>query len=81
MRPIESAVLVSDGGDVVWSSTSALGPNVQVLRPTPSGKDRSFRGRFHVYDVDHVDLDTPGTLLYKSPLLTVSPGEVWELVQ
>lgn len=71
-------VFRSDNGEVLWSSASAVGPNVQVLRPVP-GQDQSFTGRFHVYDVDHVDHDAPGTLLHKSPVLTVRPGEVWEL--
>ena len=70
---------MSDNGEVLWSSTSAVGPNVQVLRPVPGQQDQSFTGRFHVYDVDHVDHESPGTFLYKSPILTVSPGEVWEL--
>lgn len=72
-------VFMSDGGEVLWSSASALGPNVQVLRPVPQ-QDGLYKGRFHVYDADHVDNDAPGTLLYKSPIFTVSPGEVWELV-
>ena len=71
-------VFLSNDGVVLWSSTSAVGPNVQVLRPVP-GQEQSYTGRFHVYDVDHVNHDAPGTLLYKSPVLTVSPGEVWEL--
>ena len=72
-------VFMSDDGEVLWSSTSAVGPNVQVLRPVTGQQDQSFTGRFHVYDVDHVDHESPGTFLYKSPILTVSPGEVWEL--
>ena len=78
--PHEFRLLCLDrlNGEVLWSSASAVGPNVQVLRPVP-GQDQSFTGRFHVYDVDHVDHDAPGTLLHKSPVLTVRPGEVWEL--
>lgn len=70
---------MSEEGELLWSYASAIGPNVQVLLPAP-GRDQSCRGQFHVYDVNHVIADAPGTLLYKSPVVTVTPGEVWELV-
>ena len=60
-----SARFMSDEGEVLWSSKSSVGPNAQILRPVP-GQDQQYTGRFHVYDVDHVDHDAPGTLSQKS---------------
>ena len=72
---------VSEDGELLWSSGSAEGPDIQLLRRIKLGGQQPMpsRGRFFVYAADYENATTRGTLLYRSGVVNAVAGDVWQL--
>jgi hypothetical protein len=66
----------TDSPPTVWGvggSERAVGPNTVALETNAA----RLHGRFHVYDTDYSNASSRGTLLYRSPVVVVEPGDTW----
>jgi len=63
--------------NTVWgadNSPRAYGPNTIMLATNA----KQLEGKFYLYDSDYVDFNNRGTLLYVSPTVTVTQGDIWQ---
>lgn len=71
-------LFINDDNTTVWGigdATRAIGPFSCSLLMNQA----EMEGRFWVYDTDS-DGETGGTLMYVSPVVTVTQGDMWEIV-
>merc|ERR1712228_451781 len=57
-------------------ASRGYGPNDVLIEMNPN--ETKVTGQFYLYDSDYIDVDNRGTLLYKSPIVTVTQGDIWQ---
>eukprot|EP00483_Globobulimina_turgida_P001585 UN01587 len=58
----------------IGDASRSYGPN-NVMIDTNAAQ---ATGKLYLYDSDYVDINDRGTLIYESPVITVSEGDIWQ---